>query len=217
MQHTWYFQPTRQLDELVAASRSHPVVVLKGVAGAGKSTLAAALARPEVAGGRIPDGFAHAVAILGGKISTECALASDLKEQLERSLPGFVGAVAEFERSVPRPQRNALDPLPQMVLRPLAYLAGPPEVRIVLDGFDQLPNVTREAVGEALAAPGPSAPGHHHAARHARMPAGASAPPRPDPARRPRPLPDKPARPGCGAPGHPRPGRRSLARRLPAG
>ena len=39
-----------------------------------------------------------------------------------------------------------------MVLRPLAYLAGPPEVRIVLDGFDQLPDVTREVVGEALAA-----------------------------------------------------------------
>ena len=42
-----------------------PVVVLTGVAGAGKSTLAAALARPEIAGGRVPDGFVHAIAILG--------------------------------------------------------------------------------------------------------------------------------------------------------
>ena len=42
------------------------------------------------------------------------------------------------------------------MLRPLAYLVGWPEVRIVLDGFDQLSDVTREAVGGALA----SRPGH---------------------------------------------------------
>ena len=132
------------------------MVVLTGEAGAGKSTLAAALARPEVAGGRVPDGFVHAVAILG-LTTNQRSLADDLERAAPSApLPGFAGAVAEFERSVPRPERDALDLLPQMVLRPLAYLAGPPEVRIVLDGFDQLPDVTREAVGEALAA----RPGH---------------------------------------------------------
>ena len=115
----------------------------------------------------------HAVALLG-LTTNQRSLADDLERQLRRSVPGFAGAVAEFERSVPLPERERLDFLPRKVLRPLAYLAGQPEVRIVLDGFDQLPDVTREAVGEALAAaPGPPAPGHRHAARHARMPAGA--------------------------------------------
>ena len=36
------------------------------------------------------------------------------------------------------------------VLGPLDHLAGMPVVRIVLDGFDQLPDVTRSAVAEAL-------------------------------------------------------------------
>ena len=138
------------MDELVEAARSHPVVVLTGEAGAGKSSLAVALARPEITGGRVPDGFVHAIAVLG-LTTNQRSLADDLERQLRRSLPEFADAVAEFERSVPRPQREMLDFLPRKVLRPLAYLAGQPEVRIVLDGFDQLPDGTREAVGEALA------------------------------------------------------------------
>ena len=155
LRHTWYFQPTPQLAELVEASRSHPVVVLTGEAGAGKTSLAAALARPEITGGRVPDDFVHAIAILTNN-TNQRSLADDLERQLRRSVPGFAGAVAEFERSVPLPQREALDFLPRKVLRPLAYLVGQPEVRIVLDGFDQLSDFTREAVGGVLA----SRPGH---------------------------------------------------------
>ena len=155
LRHTWYFQPTPQLAELVEASRSHPVVVLTGDAGAGKTSLAGALARPEITGGRVPDDFVHAIAILT-RDTNQRSLADDLERQLRRSVPGFAGAVAEFERSVPLPQREDLDLLPRKVLRPLAYLVGQPEVRIVLDGFDQLSDFTREAVGGALA----SRPGH---------------------------------------------------------
>ncbi|HLN06277.1 MAG TPA: AAA family ATPase, partial [Acidimicrobiales bacterium] len=155
LRHTWYFQPTPQLAELVEASRSHPVVVLTGEAGAGKTSLAGALARPEITGGRVPDDFVHAIAILT-RDTNQRSLADDLERQLRRSVPGFAGAVAEFERSVPLPQREALDFLPRKVLQPLAYLVGQPEVRIVLDGFDQLSDFTREAVGGALA----SRPGH---------------------------------------------------------
>ena len=159
LRHTWYFQPTPQLAELVEASRSHPVVVLTGEAGAGKTSLAAALARPEITGNRsgriVPDGFVHAVVILTDS-TNQRSLADDLEKQLRRSVPGFAEAVAELERSVPLPQREALDFLPRKVLRPLDYLLGQPEVRIVLDGFDQLSDFTREAVGRALA----SRPGH---------------------------------------------------------
>jgi hypothetical protein len=155
LQRTWYFQPTPQLDELVKASKSHPVVVLTGEAGAGKSSLAAALARPEIAGGRVPYGFVQAIAVLG-LTTNQRSLADDLERQLRRSVPGFAGAVAEFERNVTLPDREALDFLPRRVLRPLAYLEGPPEVRIVLDGLDQLSEFTRQAVGEALG----ERPGH---------------------------------------------------------
>ena len=60
---SWFFQPTAQLESLVEASRLHRVVVLTGKAGAAKSSLATALARPEIACGSVPDGIVHAIAI----------------------------------------------------------------------------------------------------------------------------------------------------------
>jgi hypothetical protein len=156
LSHTWYFQPTPQLAALVEASRSHPVIVLTGEAGAGKTSLAAALARPELTGGAVPPDFVHAVAVLTGD-TTQRALADDLERQLRRSLPeDFAWAFGEFGRRVLREEREKLEFLLQKVLRPLAYLPGPPEVRVVLDGFDQLPAVTREKVSAALA----ERPGH---------------------------------------------------------
>jgi hypothetical protein len=101
------------------------VVVLTGAAGAGKSSLAAALARPEIAGGHVPDGFVHAIAVLG-LTTNQRSLADDLERQLRRSVPGFAGAMEEFEKSVTLPKREMLDFLPRMVLQPLAYLAGGP-------------------------------------------------------------------------------------------
>ena len=63
MARSWFFQPTAQLESLVEASRLHRVVVLTGKAGAAKSSLATALARPEIACGSVPDGIVHAIAI----------------------------------------------------------------------------------------------------------------------------------------------------------
>ena len=149
--HSWFFQPTAQLDALVEASRLHRVVVLTGKAGAGKSSLATALARPEIAGGRVPDGFVHAIAILSSD-TNPASLGDDLERQLRGSVPGFAEAVAEFGRSVPLPEREKLDALARRVLQPLAYLVQKPELRIVLDGFDRLSELTRDAVREAVAA-----------------------------------------------------------------
>jgi len=148
---SWFFQPTAQLDALVEASRLHRVVVLTGKAGAGKSSLAKALARPEIAGGSVPDGFVHAIAILSND-TNPASLGDDLERQLFGSVPGFVEAVAEFGRSVPLPEREKLDALARKVLQPLAYLVQKPELRIVLDGFDRLSELTRDAVREAVAA-----------------------------------------------------------------
>jgi energy-coupling factor transporter ATP-binding protein EcfA2 len=47
------------------------VVVVTGQAGSGKSTLAAALARPELTAGLAPEGYAHAVAMLGPTTNTD--------------------------------------------------------------------------------------------------------------------------------------------------
>src|SRR5262249_6402415 len=49
-------------------------------------------------------------------------------------------------------EREKLDFLNKMVLRPLGYLDGRPEVRIVLDGLDQLADGTRRQLRDALAA-----------------------------------------------------------------
>ena len=92
-------------------------MILTGEAGVGKSTLAAALARPEITEARVPPGFAHAVAMLDTTTNLR-NLAVDLQGQLRHSVAGFAGAVEEFHRSVPRNEREKLDFLGQMVLRP---------------------------------------------------------------------------------------------------
>jgi tetratricopeptide (TPR) repeat protein len=149
LERTEYYQPTAGLAELVEASRAHRMVILTGEAGVGKSTLAAALARPEITEGRVPPGFAHAVAMLGGTTNLR-NLAVDLQGQLRHSVAGFAGAVEELHRSVPLAERERLDFLGQMVLRPLDYLDGRPAVRIVLDGLDQLPDGTRRQLRDVL-------------------------------------------------------------------
>ena len=148
---SWFLEPTTQLDALVEASRLHRVVVLTGKAGAGKSSLATALARPEIAGGRVPDGFVHAIAMLESD-TIPASLGDDLERQLRGSVPGFAEALAEFRRCVPLPEREKLDALARKVLEPLTYLVQKPDLRIVLDGFDRLSELTRDAVSEAVAA-----------------------------------------------------------------
>jgi hypothetical protein len=152
MAETQFFQPTQRLTELVACCRSHPVVVVVDDAGAGKSTLAAALVRPEITGGRVREGFVQAIALLG-QATNPGNLAEDLARHLGRSVPGFEAAVAEFGRSAPEPERRRfglVDPLACLAWKPLEHLPDRPTVRIVLDGFNQLPDDTRVAVGRAL-------------------------------------------------------------------
>src|SRR5271166_5305402 len=71
---TAWFQPTPVLHEVMARSQEGRYVAVVGLAGSGKSALAAALARPEVTGGAIPPGSVQAVAFLtDGLLPTELA------------------------------------------------------------------------------------------------------------------------------------------------
>jgi hypothetical protein len=60
---TVWFQPTRDIDALVAASREERCVAAVGPAGAGKTALAAALAQPDITEQRVPEDFVQAIAL----------------------------------------------------------------------------------------------------------------------------------------------------------
>ncbi|WP_165071406.1 tetratricopeptide repeat protein [Paludisphaera rhizosphaerae] len=152
LQRTLYFQPTAELRRLVAASEADPVVYLSGAAGTGKSTLASALVRPELTEGAVPEGFVQAIAIINAQ-TTEVDLARDLEKQLQRTVPGFAGAVDEFQRSGPREDPDYVS---LKIVGPLGFLPAGWSVRIVLDGFDQLSEIMRKTVSEALAARPPA-------------------------------------------------------------
>jgi hypothetical protein len=153
------FQPTPMLERAVAASGAHRSVALVGVAGTGKSTLAAALMRPEVGEGAVPAGFAHAVAFLSGGLSTS-DLARMLVDQLDRAVPGFAAARKDYLGALTEDEQRRLDALQRDVLGPLRRLRPVKEtvVRILVDGLDQVPSAgevsIREALGELAAGPG---------------------------------------------------------------
>jgi tetratricopeptide (TPR) repeat protein len=145
------FQPTPILDRIVAASREHRNVAVVGEAGAGKSALAAALMRPEITDGAVPEGFAHAVAFLGGQLSGD--LARSLADQLDRTLPGFKTERERLNRSLSPEARGKLDSLLREVVYPLRSV-HPPDgtaLRIVVDALDQIPTADESTIRSALA------------------------------------------------------------------
>jgi cellulose biosynthesis protein BcsQ len=113
-------------------------LTLVGLAGTGKSTIAAALARPEVTEGEVPEDFVQALAFIS-EVTTSAELARVLQQQLRVSVAGFSDAGALLEGRLTREDREQLDALQLMVLGPLSQLDAGPPVRIVIDGLDQLP------------------------------------------------------------------------------
>jgi flagellar biosynthesis regulator FlbT len=147
---TAWFQPTRDLERVVEFSQRYPLVAVVGDAGAGKSAIAAALIRPEVAPGMVPPRFAQAV-VFAAESSTPTQVAMDLSGQLRRSVPGFTELGRAFERAASEEEWNGLDALHRQVVGPLTLHEGGP-VRIVIDAMDQLPEDSSALVRAAVTA-----------------------------------------------------------------
>ncbi|WP_316227997.1 tetratricopeptide repeat protein [Bradyrhizobium sp. SZCCHNR3015] len=128
------FQPTPQLEQIVETMDQARCVTLFGTAGTGKSTLAAALARPEITAGKVPAGFVHAIAFMSER-TTSASFADELAMQLGQSLPGFNAAVESFRRSLPAEEFNALDAFERLIGGPLCRITPDGPVRLIFDGW----------------------------------------------------------------------------------
>jgi tetratricopeptide (TPR) repeat protein len=145
---TW-FQPTPQLEELAGAAQQNRCTALTGVAGSGKSALAAALACPEVTQCMVPEDFVQAVAFLS-EATTPQELATELAKQLQDAVPEFALAQAAFLSRLRPEQLVRLDSLQRDVLGPLKALPANLSLRIVVDGLDRLSVGAKEPVRAAL-------------------------------------------------------------------
>ncbi|WP_128381937.1 tetratricopeptide repeat protein [Streptomyces cavernae] len=144
-----FFRPTPPLTAVVAASRAHRYVVVQGPAGSGKTTTIGALTRPEVAPNAVPEGFVNALRLLK---SNEDAgrVARHLAKQLAGTVDGFRHAQTVFQTSVPRIELDRMTGTERYLLGPLRHLPAGTEVRIILDGFDQLSDVSAEDLRDLL-------------------------------------------------------------------
>jgi hypothetical protein len=146
---TLAYQVTPDLPAVVARSQAERCVPVEGVAGSGKSALAAALAWPEVAGGAVPAGFVQAVAFLT-EATTAQELARILAEQLARSVPQFQEAQQAFAKETPYAEQQRLGSLERQVVGPLGRLAPASEVRLLMDGLERVATGAYDAVMDAL-------------------------------------------------------------------
>lgn len=135
---TAWFQPTAALEGVVDAVLGSRSVAIVGSAGQGKSSIAAAMARPEVAEGLVPDGLVHAVAFFA-EDTTSAQLADRLARQLTTSVPDFERARAEFYANTPPVSLEEMDVLHRELIGPLARLDSGSTVGLLMDGLDRLP------------------------------------------------------------------------------
>jgi hypothetical protein len=147
-QLTAWFERTPQLDQLYDAARTSRCVALVGPAGQGKSTLAAALARSELADDLLPARFLHAL-VFATPATLEADLAADLASQLALTVDGFPAATDAFQAHIPAKVLAGLGPLKQL-LGALGLLGNGRPVRLAVDGLDQLTAQAAPAVHAAL-------------------------------------------------------------------
>jgi hypothetical protein len=146
---TLAYRVTPDLSAVVARSQAERCVPVEGVAGSGKSALAAALAWPEVAGGAVPAGFVQAVAFLT-EATTAQELARILAEQLARSVPQFREARQAFAKETPYAEQQRLGSLERQLIGPVGRLAPVSELRLVIDGLERVATGASDAVMDAL-------------------------------------------------------------------
>lgn len=119
------------IEQVRAAIQEHRTVALVGGAGAGKTTLVAALLRPPSQ--EVKQGLVQAAAFAATTASLS-ELAATVRRQLERQ-PAFAAAATAFE-SRAADRLTTMDPWQRQVLGPLRDHLQP--VRLVIDGLDQL-------------------------------------------------------------------------------
>jgi NACHT domain/Tetratricopeptide repeat/Caspase domain len=147
-QLTAWFERTPQLDQLYDRARQARCVALVGPAGQGKSTLAAALARSELADDLLPPRFLHAL-VFATPATLEADLAAELAGQLALTVDGFQAAASAFKTQTPAEVLAGLGPLEQL-LGTLTLLATTRPVRLAIDGLDQLTRQAAPPVDVAL-------------------------------------------------------------------
>jgi hypothetical protein len=143
---TEHFAVTGSLDRVLAAWQTAPLVALVGEAGTGKSALAAALTRPELAPGIVFPGLVDALAFASVTPSA-AAIAETLSDQLRR-VNGFPDAVENYRAQFDQETLKQQEALTQLVVGPLRALgaASTRRLRLAIDGLDQLDASAREGV-----------------------------------------------------------------------
>ncbi|WP_233224111.1 FHA domain-containing protein [Amycolatopsis sp. BJA-103] len=126
------------------------LVTIAGGAGAGKSAMLAALARPSVAGSYVPPDFLHAV-LFAARGQTAERIARELARQLEHTVPWFAESREKFLNGLDDNTRSGASAFDLAILGPLKtitpqWTASP--VRIAVDGLDDLdPDVASRLTG----------------------------------------------------------------------
>lgn len=148
------FLVTSDLEKIIGAMFLQRLVVIKGPAGTGKSTLAGALARPSLCPG-LQNGFISAVSFTTLS-KTLPQIAQSIHKQLVY-LRNFASAETAYVSSFSDDSGKALGRIPaleRLVFGPLRFLhINPPErIRIIIDGMDQLDDLAIHELTSALLA-----------------------------------------------------------------
>jgi tetratricopeptide (TPR) repeat protein len=145
---TQHYQPTTTLVQIAAAFEVTRNVAVLGPPGAGKSTLAAALASPNVTANQVVAGFVHAIVMINESMSPH-EIAATLGLQLAVSVPHFSEKQRDFKNTLPAEAWRKLNALERDIIGPLKR-ANPDRVRLVFDSLDRLSPAAAEPVMGAL-------------------------------------------------------------------
>lgn len=146
-----HYEATDDLRSLVGLSLMHRGVAVVGPPGRGKSALIAALTRPHRLHNDLPDLFAQAV-LFASRTDTAETLAHAAARQLERSVAGFAAAARSFKRCAANDLWPRMDAWQRRVAGPLQNLETHVQVRLAIDGLDELEPHHRRLVVTSLGA-----------------------------------------------------------------
>ncbi|MFE6493333.1 tetratricopeptide repeat protein [Streptomyces sp. NPDC057748] len=156
-----HFQPPAELARIARLVRLNRLVAVVGAMGTGKTTIATALARPEL----LPEDEADTAATVCAVVRlSDAAWASgttveQMGRQLRMYLPGFDTARRAYQARVPEARRTLLPSMVAEVAGPLGLMEAREAVRVVVDGLDQVKDPTsRSALFTELAALRDAAP-----------------------------------------------------------